>query len=363
MRIIITGGHLSPAFSVIKKLDKKDILFIGRKKAMEGDNALSLEYRLCQKLRIPFVSIKTARLQRGFTKYTIPSLFNLPIGIVRALKIVREFKPDVVLGFGGYVSLPIIFASKFLNIPVVIHEQTLEAGFANKIASKIAKKVCISWKQSEKFFPKSKTVFTGNPIREELLLNRENSKNFFKFKNNNLPLIYITGGSLGSHAINIIVEKTLPSLLKVANVIHQTGDAQKYQDFERLSKKELEGYIVKKFFEVEEIAEIYKSASLVISRSGINTVTELLYFKKPSFLIPLPIGQRNEQLKNALFLKNLNLAEVCLQNRLSDDKFLRIISYMLKNTSKYQEKKGFEGLIRKNAALEIVKVLKNVKRS
>jgi len=188
-------------------------------------------------------------------------------------------------------------------------------------------------------------------------------KKYVNFKNKNLPVIYITGGSLGSHAINVLVEKNLANLLKIANVIHQTGDTQKYQDFDRLSKNLSDNYLVRKFFEADELKEIYKTVSLVISRSGINTVTELLYFNKPSFLIPLAVGQKNEQLKNAIFLKNLGLSEVALQSKLTEDKFLKIIKYMLKNIAKYEKNMNQEKLIRKNAALEIVNVLKHVKRS
>lgn len=362
MKIIITGGHLSPAFSVIEKIKKDNVLFVGRKNAIIGDRALSLEYQLCQKLNIPFVSIRATKFERKITMYTIPSIFNFPLGTLQALAILKKFKPNLVLGFGGYVSLPVIFAAKILNVPIVIHEQTLEAGVANKIASRIAKKVCISWKSSEKFFPKAKTVLTGNPIRKELLDIKGARDNLFNF-NNNLPLIYITGGSLGSHVINVFIEKNLAKLTKVANIIHQTGDSHEYQDFDRLSKNNVDGYIVKKFVSEEELKYIYSNASLVVSRSGINTITELLYFEKPSFLIPLPVGQKNEQLKNALFYKSLGLAEVAMQNELNDDKFLKIILHMLKNILKYKKTTKLKNLIKRNAADEIIKVIKYAARS
>jgi UDP-N-acetylglucosamine--N-acetylmuramyl-(pentapeptide) pyrophosphoryl-undecaprenol N-acetylglucosamine transferase len=363
MKIVITGGHLSPAFSVIEKLKDENVLFIGRKHALTDDNALSLEYQLCQKYNILLEEIKTAKLNRTSLGKTILSLFNLPVGVVSAMSILKRFKPDAVLGFGGYVSLPVIFAAKILKIPVVIHEQTFEAGVANKIAGKFADKVCISWSSSEKFFPKSKTVLTGNPLRSGFLNTKGNIDSMFSFKNKTLPTVYITGGSLGSHAINILVEKSLSSLLKLANVIHQTGDAKQYLDFDRLQKEESDRYVVKKFFTVDDLADIYQATDLVVARSGANTLTELMYFKKPALLIPLPIGQKNEQLKNALVYKELGFAEIINQDNLSEEIFLNVVKQMLSNLDKYKKNEAIKNMIKKNAAEEIIKVLKHVARS
>ncbi|MEK7451076.1 MAG: glycosyltransferase, partial [Patescibacteria group bacterium] len=164
MRVIIIGGHLSPALSIIEKLPKTDkVLFIGRKYVFEGDQALSLEYKTIQSLKIPFVNLITGRLQRKFTKHTIPSLLKLPYGFMRSILALIKFQPDVVLSFGGYLSFPVVLSAFLLRIPIVIHEQTLEAGLANKILSVFAKKICISWETSRKFFPKGKIVLTGNP--------------------------------------------------------------------------------------------------------------------------------------------------------------------------------------------------------
>src|SRR3990167_6775375 len=170
MKIVIIGGHLTPALSVIEALPKDaQILYIGRKYSLEGDKALSLEYQAITKKGIPFSAIKTGRLQRRITRYTLPSLVKIPYGFGQSLTILRRFKPNVVVGFGGYVSLPVILAAKTLKIPIVIHEQTLEAGFTNKIVAGFADKICISFESSHKYFPKEKTVLTGNPIRRTLI--------------------------------------------------------------------------------------------------------------------------------------------------------------------------------------------------
>jgi UDP-N-acetylglucosamine--N-acetylmuramyl-(pentapeptide) pyrophosphoryl-undecaprenol N-acetylglucosamine transferase len=358
MKIVIIGGHLSPALAVIEQLKGNELYYFGRKHTFEGDKAISLEYDEITKLGIPFYSINTARLQRKFTRYTLPSLIKFPLGFSQSLRILRQIKPDVVLGFGGYVSLPVVLAAFFLKIPIIIHEQTLEAGIANKIEAKFARKICISWQSSEKYFPKNKTVLTGNPLRRIVL----DAKPFREEVG--LPKLYITGGSSGSHAINFLVEKSLEKLLEKFTVIHQTGDAKAHADFEKLQTEVnkldvmlAQNYHPQKFFSQEEVANNLSRANLVVGRSGINTVTELIYFRTPALLIPLPFSQRNEQLKNALFLKQLGLGEIGLQNELTPEVFVTKILAMLKNLDKYQLK---ESVLVSGAAEKIAKVVKDV---
>ncbi len=336
MKIVVIGGHFTPALAVIDELKDHQILYIGRKYALEGDKALSLEYQTITSKNIPFVSITTGRLQRKFTIYTIPSLLKLPIGFFQSLFILKKEKPDVILGFGGYVSLPIILMAAILRIPIVIHEQTLGSGISNKIASFFAKKICISWESSKRFFPQDKTVLTGNPIRKEIIESLSNSET-----KSVKPLIYITGGSLGSHRLNLFVEGSINKLLEQFDVIHQTGDAEEFKDFERLEQlkknKDLKNYIVKKFLTSEEVADVLKASSLVISRSGMNTISELYFLGKPCFLIPLPQG--SEQKQNAIFMKNLGIAEVGFQDKLNPTIFFETIKFMIKNLDKYKTTK------------------------
>lgn len=360
MKVAVIGGHLTPALAVTEVLKGEEIIYIGRKHALEGDQALSLEYRTITSLGIPFKSITTGRLQRKFTKHTIFSLLKIPVGFVQSFFILRRFKPHVVLGFGGYVSLPVIFAAFLQRVPIVIHEQTLEVGLANRIASFLATKICVSWESSQRFFPRGKTILTGNPVREEIIEVFDNSVK----ETGEVPLIYITGGSLGSHSINVLVEKIIKRLLPNARVIHQTGDAQEYQDFERLSylrdslidefKKR---YLPQRFLEAKEVAQVLKNADLVVSRAGINTITELIFLNKPSLLIPLPQGQ--EQRKNAIFLNEIGLAEVKLEENLTPDDFLNTLKYIFENYSKYGLNKDYKIYIR-DAAFKVVEVLRDV---
>lgn len=357
MKVAIVGGHLAPALAVIKKLGKDDeIFYIGRKHSFEGDKALSLEFQEISSLKIPFYSIKTGRLQRKLTKHSIPSLLKLPQGFYGSYKILKKINPDVVLAFGGYISVPVVTAASFLKIPTVVHEQTFEAGMANKVLSKIATKVLISWESSRKHFPVKKTILTGNTIKDEIA----NVKSLEVEKN----LIYVTGGSAGSHFINGLIERNLKTLLKDFTIIHQTGDSEKYNDFQRLTqiknnlpKQIREKYQLSKFYDSREAAENLQKSTLVIGRSGINTVSELIFLRKAALLIPLPFAQKNEQLMNALFLKECGLGEYLVQNEITDEIFIEKIQTMIRNIQNYKLK---DNIIFDKAEDKIIKILNDV---
>lgn len=372
MKVVIIGGHLSPALSVIEKLPKTDkILFIGRKYVFEGDKAVSLEYKTIHSLKIPFMNLITGRLQRRFTKYTIPSLFKLPYGFCQSFFTLINFKPDVVLSFGGYLSFPVVFSAFLLRIPVVLHEQTLEAGLANKILSVFAKKICISWETSRKFFPKEKIVLTGNPVRQFSIFNFPASQRGeqFSIPKNGLPIIYIMGGSAGSHFINTLIEKNLEKLLTRFNILHQTGNAKEDQDYEclRTIKNTLpldlqSRYISTKFIDPSLVGGILKKADIVISRAGINTITELIFFGVPSLLIPLPFSQRQEQLKNALFLKTKGCAEI-FEQKDDEELFVAKLFKIFENLNKYRQNlQEISSLVNTNASQKIIEVLEYVKK-
>jgi UDP-N-acetylglucosamine--N-acetylmuramyl-(pentapeptide) pyrophosphoryl-undecaprenol N-acetylglucosamine transferase len=340
MKIVLTGGHLSPALAIIEELPKEtELLFIGRKKALEGDSALSLEYKKISALGIPFVNLITGRFQRRFTRYTISSLLKLPLGFFQSLWLLKRHNPDIVLCFGGYLQIPVAAAAFLLQIPVVIHEQTPGAGMANKICARFARKICISWKESAGYFPKEKTEFTGILLRREffsalksqdILPKKIHTDNELPlnllYKKKNKKVIFITGGSLGAHPINSLVKGCITELLKKYYVIHQTGDAREYEDFEELAKARdslpvnlKNKYFVSKFIEPDEFPKIMELADLIICRAGINTVTELVYLQKPCLLIPLPHGQTNEQMNNALLAREYGIGKVLIQEKLTPE--------------------------------------------
>lgn len=342
MKIAILGGHLTPALAVLEHVPQgMDVVYIGRQFALEGDPAYSLEYQAIHARNIPFYNLTTGRLQRSFTSYTIPSLIKLPRGFWQAWQLLQTIKPDVILGFGGYLSVPVGIVAKLIGIPLVIHEQTLEVGLANRILSPFADKICISWESSRKFFPVSKTILTGNPAVASIF---EKAKPH-RLKKGVLPRLVIVGGSLGSHAINALIEGCLEELLKQYEVLHQTGDAKEFRDFDRLADKRdtlgpilRDRYILTKFIDPSEIVSVFESADLVVTRAGINTITTLLLLNKPALVIPLPISQKNEQMKNALFLKQHTLGEIFNQTIGTPEKLFTVITAMMKQKNSYFNK-------------------------
>lgn len=359
MKIVVIGGHLSPALAVLNELKDQEVLYLGRKYTFEGSRTESLEYGVINSLGLKFKNITTGRLQRNFSVQTVFSLLKLPVGFVQSLLILKNFKPDVVLGFGGYVQIPVVLAGFILRIPIVIHEQSLGGGIANRMSSFFAKKILISWEPSTQFFPKRKTVLTGLPLRAEIF----NTKPVEKSED---LLVFVTGGTSGSHTINSLMERSFAELLKRAKIFHQTGDSKEHNDFEKLSllrdhlpsdlKKK---YMIMKFVDSKDASEILQSADLIISRAGINTISEIIYFGKPSLLIPLTIG--SEQKTNALFLKSLGLAEVLYEESLTAFQFLNAAEMMLKNLNHYKKNPN-PALIKKDAARKIAAEVLNAGR-
>ncbi|MFA9288862.1 MAG: glycosyltransferase [Weeksellaceae bacterium] len=341
-KILITGGHVTPALAVIDRLQKLhsdvQIIFVGRKTANDRETKESFEYQEIKQRKIKFINLRAGRLTRVASIRSLLQLTNVPKGFIQSLKILKAEKPDVVLSFGGYLAFPIALMAGLLNLPVYTHEQTIHPGIANKMIANVARKIFISFPESGIFFPKSKTVVTGNPVRASIF-----SKKTF-IKDNKLPVIYITGGSLGAHAINTKIEQIIGSLLRSYIIIHQTGDVKEFEDYARLSKlkeslspEQQKNYHLYTHILGDEIGPIYNSADLVISRSGANTFFELLALQKPAIFIPLPWAAHDEQRKHARLYANWGVGEVFEQNQTSV-RLLELITSMMKDLRIYQKK-------------------------
>jgi len=359
MKILLIGGHLAPALAVIDALPKNaEIVFVGRKSSFEGSKEKSLEYIEMQKRNIKFYPLNTGRLQRHLSRGFLPSLLKVPKGLTQARKILAIERPDVVVGFGGYLSLPVGLSAALLRIPLIIHEQTFQAGLANKMLSRFARRICISWESSSAFFPKPKTVLTGNPL-PVISIKKEND--YFKDASN-LPILLVTGGSSGSHAVNILIESALPVLLQEWRVFHQTGDALEYQDFSRLEayKASIDlqlsrNYEIVKFVNPDQMEILMREAKIVVGRSGINTVSQLLRLGKPSLLIPLPAGQSGEQLLNAQVVQKKGMASILLQKDATSEKVIAMLDEMVKKYESFTKQAGSaREMIREDAASKIV---------
>ncbi len=369
-KIVITGGHLTPALAMIDELLKGDdweIFYIGRKYTAEGDKTPSLESMVIQEKGIWFIPINFGRLQHKFTRYTISAFLRIPFGFLQAFFHLLRIKPNVVLSFGSYVGVPVVLAGWLLGIPIVIHEQTTVVGLGNKINSFFAKKICVSWPETLKQFPKEKTVLTGNPLRLDIFKTNPKILSTLKFEKDK-PLILVTGGNQGSHRINVTIEGILEKLLVKYHVFHQTGHLAGFGDFERLEEKRnhlpkslKDNYHLKKYVSGEEWGTLLERADLVVSRAGINTITELLVLGKPQLLIPISWLPGDEQTKNAQMVEKIGLAEILSQDDLNSQNLFRKIELMMDKINIYRQAKDkAEKLIIKNATQKIVDELEKM---
>ncbi|MGI6278704.1 MAG: UDP-N-acetylglucosamine--N-acetylmuramyl-(pentapeptide) pyrophosphoryl-undecaprenol N-acetylglucosamine transferase [Patescibacteria group bacterium] len=362
--IVITGTHLTPALAVIKELKKSSspkwqIYYLGRRYTMEGKKNRSAESLLLPQKKIKFINIPAGRLQRRFTVWTIPSLLKVPLGFITSLYYLNKIKPDVICSFGGYVSVPVMAAGKILSIPSLTHEQTTVVGLANRINSYLSDCVAITFPQSQKFFPASKTIVTGNPLRPEIF---QKDKGLYQFGQKK-PQVYITGGSQGAQIINKTVWSILPQLTKKYNLIHQCG-AHDYpkliKKYQKLPKKIKDAYFLVDYIRPESIGWALDS-DLIIGRSGANTVLEIASLGKPAILVPLPKTSQNEQFFNALYLANRGGGKIIEQKNLSEKKLLKTINRVFANLKKYQAKaKKLKKEIKLDAASRITNKLQKL---
>jgi len=335
MKALFTGGHITPALAVADELFERyacNIVFVGRKFVLTGDKSNSFEYNEVIQKKYPFIHITTGKLSRVSLFDAFFSLLKLPVGFVQAFSILSKEKPDVIVSFGGYISVPIVVVAFLKKIPVFIHEQTLIPGLATKICARFSNTIFIAFDEAKKYFDPKKTHVVGNPLRKEL----QKTKNSSKIDAHGKKILYITGGSQGAHAINIHIEKILSVLLKKYYIIHQCGNSQLYDDFSSLSKIKNSNYQLQKHFSSHEVANILQSADVVVSRSGANTVWELIEFEIPSILIPLPHSAAGEQQAHAQFMQNKGVS-VLFDEHESSSELLVSINAIVEHIRDYRD--------------------------
>jgi UDP-N-acetylglucosamine--N-acetylmuramyl-(pentapeptide) pyrophosphoryl-undecaprenol N-acetylglucosamine transferase len=326
MKVIIsgggTGGHIFPAIAIANALKSKvkdiDILFIGAKGRMEMEKIPAAGYKI--------KGLWISGLQRRITAKN----FLFPLKVISSLfiarKIIADFKPDVVVGVGGYASGPTLRAATTNRIPTLIQEQNSYPGITNKILASKVNKICVAYKEMEKYFPASKIVITGNPVRQNIVNNAiEKQDAILHFElNANKKTILVIGGSLGARTINESIKLLLP-LIENNNyqLIWQTG-----KFFYELAKNEvvINNYKNIKVFEfITEMDYAYSSADIIISRAGAIAISELCIVGKPVILIPSPNVAEDHQTKNAMALVNNNAAilvkDIDAKNNLKDKLF------------------------------------------
>lgn len=352
-KIVVTGGHLTPALATIEELRKDpevEIIFIGRARATEGDKTPSAESIVIPNMGIKFYAINAGRFQRRFTRFTLWSIGKVPIGFVQALGILSRERPNTILSFGSYVAAPVVLAGWVLGIPIITHEQTVKGGLSNRFISRFAKKIAVAWEHTLKDYPQEKAILVGNPVRAELLK--------LKKKRVSRPVIYITGGNQGAHAINEMVLDILKDLLTDFEVVHQTGGSEVYKDFEtlralaeQLPPKLRTRYTIGKWFDTEETVNIFSKATIVVGRAGANTVVETMALGIPAVYIPLPIAANNEQAKNAKIMEDLGAAVILPQDRLTPKRLLAAVKLLVSDYDKYHKAaKNAQKVLKLNAA-------------
>lgn len=307
-RIIITGGgtggHIYPAIAIanaIKEKNNAEILFVGAKGKMEMEKVPDAGYEI--------EGLWISGLQR---KLTIDNL-SFPVKVIssvfRSLGIIKKFKPDVVVGVGGYASGPLVYAAGMKNIPTVLQEQNSYAGLANKWLSKRVQKICVAYSGMEKFFPSGKIVLTGNPVRKDILdtdskrLQASDRLGFSSQQNT----VLILGGSLGARTINDAMVESLPSFIDAGiQVYWQTGKLYHKEMVIRTKKMDLSRVKIVEFIEEMDLA--YAIGDVVVSRAGALAISELCLVGKPVIFIPSPNVAEDHQAMNAMALVNKDAA-------------------------------------------------------
>lgn len=367
MRIIVTGGgsggHTMPALSMVETIKKYckeqdmgfELLYIG---SNEG-----IEKKLAQKEGLDYRGISTGKLRRYFSWQNFTDIFRIIAGFFQSLAIIRRFKPDLLFSTGGFVSVPPVVAARFLRKAVIIHEQTIDAGLANKLASKFADKVALTFEESKKYFPPKKVVVTGIPMRDKIFQGKKESA-FERFGlNGDLPTIYFSGGGLGCHLLNVVSKEVIPQLLDKANIIFQTGHINEGADYldmlkfrEGLEESKKGSFVIYKFIN-DEIGDLFSVADLAIARSGAGTVNELIALKIPAIFVPLAIAANNEQLKNAKIMKSLGGAEIIEEKDLTAVTLMHFIKELLyegKAVEMKKELQNIEDFQGNNSLLELI---------
>ena len=312
-----TGGHIYPAVSVAEALKKRfgedvEILFVGAEGKMEMTLIPNLGYNI--------KGLTIAGLQRRFTWKN----FALPYYVLRSLnqarRIIKEFKPDVVAGFGGYASAPIVFVAQMMGIPTVIQEQNSYAGLVNKIVAGRAKSICVAYEGMERFFDAEKIVLTGNPLRSAFDSKSIDRKEAFAHYGlqNGLPTILVVGGSLGTRTLNNMMKSWIVTLggEAPAQVVWQTGRFYEKEMREFFAHYPTKNITLVPFIDRMDYA--YEVADVVISRSGACTVSELCLAKKPTLFVPSPNVAEDHQTKNAKALVDKGAAMMVCDAEASD---------------------------------------------
>lgn len=332
MKVIIvaggTGGHIYPAMAIIRKIKEKEkdskFLYIGTTDRMEKD--------IIPKMGIDFVGIEMTGLNRKniFSNFKVFKRFKQ--AVKKAEEEIKKFKPDIVIGAGGYITAPVLYAAHKLNVPTLIHEQNSIPGISNKFISNFADRICVSLPNSMKLFPKDKVCYTGNPRSEEIINVKALKKSKIGFSENK-KLVVVVMGSLGSTTMTKKIKELIPGFNdKNYQVLIITGKAY-YDDYKDL--KINDNVQIVPF--MDNLINLLKDTDLIISRAGASTISEITAIGLPAILVPSPYVTNNHQYKNAKELSDSGACIIVSEEEFSKERIIKEIDKLFDNKDAYEE--------------------------
>ena len=331
-----TGGHFYPLIAVVEALQQyphqPELYYFGP----EPYEANTLE-----NLNIKFIWCPAGKLRVYFSIQNFLDIFRTLTGIIVAIWKLYVIYPDVIFSKGSYTSVPILLAARFLRIPVVIHESDAVPGRANKIAKKFARYIAVSYPEASQYFDKDKTALIGIPLRRSVLQKYEDPFSVLGIPND-LPLIYVTGGSSGAERINNIILRSLDELLPRYRIFHQTGSALKDELVltarTLITDSDLQShYYVQGSIPPETVSALLEASSLVITRAGSTTLSEIAFHGKPSIIIPIPEDISRDQRTNAYAYARSGSASVIEEHNLTEGLLTNEINTIIGSPERWQK--------------------------
>ncbi len=360
-RLIITGGgtggHIYPAIAVANTFKERypdaEILFVGANGKMEMSKVPEAGYKI--------VGLTISGIQRKFTFSNVLVPFKLIGSYLKARSIINNFKPQVLVGTGGYASGPMMLAGAQLKVPYLIQEQNSYAGLTNKQVAGKARRICVAYPNMEKYFPKNKIVLTGNPVRKDIQ-NSDSKKSlaldYFGFNAHQKTLLII-GGSLGARTINNSILHGIEKLIDAnVQIIWQTGKIYFNDIIKQLQHKDLKSIRIYDFLQKMDL--VYAASDVVISRAGALSISELCLVKRPVILVPSPNVAEDHQTKNALALVHASAALMVKDKDALNTLVDEALKLLHDDNNCKEFKKNIAGFGKPNAANEIVNELENI---
>lgn len=348
-KIVLTGGgtagHVIPHIALLPEFEK-------RKYSVHYIGTSGIEKDLIAPLNIPFYEISAGKLRRYFSIKNFIDIFKVATGFFQSLFFLVKIRPSVIFSKGGFVSVPVCIAGALLGIPVIVHESDLTPGLANKIVGRFSKKTLYTFPETIKYLEPNSSVYVGSPVRRDIFMgNRSKGFHVSGFKESDpRPVVLIMGGSLGAKSLNEIVLKDLEGILNKYRVVHLTGKG-------KLTESSRDGYASFEYLG-SELKDVFAITSLVVARSGANSIFEFLALRKPMILVPLEAGSRGDQIVNAQSFQKLNYAIVKPEaNLLATGLLAAIEELVLKSDQIIKSQMGYNGdLVIENIMAEIEQV-------